>query len=99
MEINTVGVVGAGVIGAGVAQDLACSGYRVLLIDTNDHALQRGEREIKQAVRFKNLFRHRKPAVQSSGDVLGRITFTNDYGALESADFIIENVPEIWETK
>src|SRR4051812_30482113 len=100
MQIATVGVVGAGVIGGGVAQNLARSGYRVLLLDIDDRALERAQREIKHAIRFQNFFHKHEPAEQSNNsEMLEWITFTTDYGAFEEADFIIENVPEIWDIK
>jgi len=41
MEIQTVGVVGAGVMGAGVAQNLSQTGHRVVLVDVAPAALPR----------------------------------------------------------
>lgn len=93
MVITTVGVVGAGVMGVGVAQNLAQANLRVLLLDVNDDVLQRAKLAINQNARFQNLFGNRNP--QPRRDVLGQITFTTNYDELKDADFIIENAPEI----
>jgi len=43
MEIQTVGVIGAGVMGTGVAQNLAQTGHSVILIDISADILERAE--------------------------------------------------------
>ena len=98
MEIETVGVVGAGVIGIGVAQNLSQSEYRVLLIDLNDEILARARQQIKENLRFHTLLK--KGGAQSRPSaVIDRITFSSDCRILEEADFLIENVVEKWEIK
>jgi 3-hydroxybutyryl-CoA dehydrogenase len=42
MTTQTVGVIGAGTMGNGIAQVSAVAGYRVLMLDINDEALERG---------------------------------------------------------
>lgn len=42
MTIQTIGVIGAGTMGNGIAQVCAAAGYRVLMLDINDEALERG---------------------------------------------------------
>ena len=98
MEIKTVGVVGAGVMGIGVAQSLAQSEYKVLLIDLNHEILERARRQIEENLRFQALFK--KVAAAPRADVvMDRITFSPDCRVLEEADFLIENVVEKWEIK
>lgn len=98
MEIKTVGVVGAGVMGIGVAQSLAQSEYKALLIDLNHEILERARRQIEENLRFQALFK--KVAAAPRADVvMDRITFSPDCRVLEEADFLIENVVEKWEIK
>jgi 3-hydroxybutyryl-CoA dehydrogenase len=98
MEIHKVGVVGAGVIGVGVAQSLAQTGHETVLVDVSDEILERARGEIRQSLRFQGMFQ--KGAVREAPDaVLARIAFTTDLAALADADFVIENVPEKWEIK
>lgn len=95
----TVGVIGAGVMGSGVAQNLSQSGFRVVLIDRAEQALERARGEIRNAVRFQAFGAKDKSTLESPDTVLGRIEFTTDYAALAEAFYVIENVSEKWEAK
>jgi 3-hydroxybutyryl-CoA dehydrogenase len=96
MSIQLVGVVGAGVMGAGVAQNLAQTGHRVILVDVSENALAKAEQEIKDNIRFQTLF---KKGPQNSVDALGNITFSVADELLKDVDFVIENVTEKWDIK
>jgi 3-hydroxybutyryl-CoA dehydrogenase len=101
VEFPAVGVVGAGVMGAGVAQNLAQTGHHVVLVDVSDAALERARREIRSGLRAYALFSKsadRKTAVDPKV-VLEHITFTTDDRRLEAVDFVIENVTEKWPIK
>jgi 3-hydroxybutyryl-CoA dehydrogenase len=97
MEISTVGVIGAGTMGSGLAQNLADVGYNVVLIDVNDHALTRAQQQIKEHTRFRKFFK--TTAAQPTTGTLDRILFTTDYNQLKAVNFVIENVPEKWDLK
>ena len=102
MEIRTVGVVGAGVMGVGLGQNLAQTGHRVVLVDVAGATLDRAREEIRKNLRFTGMFRKEaKPAgaAESTDAILGRITFTTEYEALGEADFVVENATEKWEVK
>lgn len=96
MSIKLVGVVGAGVMGAGVAQNLAQTGHRVILVDVSENALAKAEQEIKNNIRFQTLF---KKGTQNPVDALGNITFSVADELLKDVDFVIENVTEKWDIK
>ena len=95
MKLETIGVVGAGVIGTGVTQVLASAGYSVRLVDISDEALQRAQQDVAEGLRLGRLFGgdyiSRKDAVTLP---LERISLHTDHGALKDADFVIENVVE-----
>ncbi len=97
-EVRLLGVVGAGIIGRGVAQALAQTGHTVVLLDIMQEALELARAEIAQAVRLYGLFSE-KDVADSPDTILRRITFGTDYQLLSSVDFVIENVTEDWETK
>jgi 3-hydroxybutyryl-CoA dehydrogenase len=100
MKLETVGVIGAGVMGVGVSQNLAQSGFQVLLIDINEEILANAKREIKQNIRLHSMLAKKDGAAAPSTDsVLGRITFTTDFQVLEAADFVVENATENWNIK
>ena len=98
MALKNVGVIGAGVMGSGLAQSLAQTRHRVMLVDVSEKLLNQAKQEIRKSVRFGGLFQKGQRAADPD-EVLDRIEFTTDYQTLESADFVIENVTEKWEIK
>lgn len=96
-RLETIGVIGAGVMGVGLAHALAQSGLRTLLIDVSDAVLESAFGQIRNNVRFQRLF-HKN---QGSGpeEILGRIKVSADYEVLQDADFVVENVTEKFEVK
>jgi 3-hydroxybutyryl-CoA dehydrogenase len=95
--IQTVGVIGAGTMGNGIAHVAARSGCKVILHDLEDRLLQRAISTIT-----KNLDREIAKARISAGDkssALSRITVSAEIAALAAADFLIEAVIEDFETK
>jgi 3-hydroxybutyryl-CoA dehydrogenase len=99
MRFDPVGVVGAGVMGVGVAQALAQSGHRVLLVDVADAALERARRELRQNLRMQSLLAKKKEGGESTAIVLARVEFTRDEAGLSAATFVVENVVEKWAVK
>lgn len=98
MKIQTVGVVGAGVMGRGVAQALAQTGHQVILVDLADAILASARNEIKGNIRTYNLFAKTK-LTMSTEEILANITFATAYDRLAEADFVVENATEKWEIK
>src|SRR5688500_17492419 len=91
-EIKTVGVVGAGQMGAGIAQVAAQAGLRVLLADVDPNAVERGVQKIN-----KGLDRLVEKGALTSDDrsqTLSRITGGTKLAAFKEADFVIEAVVE-----
>lgn len=99
MDFNTIGVVGAGVMGRGLAQDLAQKKKNVVLIDVSQDVLDKAKAEIKNAIRFSAFFTKDKSTLEDPETILGRITFTTDYSALSTSDFVVENASEKWDIK
>lgn len=98
MEITLVGVVGAGVIGAGVAQNLAQTGHQVIVVDVSPQILEHARDRIRNNIRLQSLLAKTEP-IRSPDQVLAQISFSTDYASLASVDFAIENVTEKWEVK
>jgi 3-hydroxybutyryl-CoA dehydrogenase len=95
--IKTVGVLGAGTMGNGIAHVFARAGYTVILRDVEQRFLDRGLETIS-----KNLDREIKKGKITEADkprVLGRIQPTTDASALARADFVVEAVPERLDLK
>lgn len=85
-------------MGVGVAQNLAQTAHRVILLDVTFERLERARKEMSLSIRMQGLFA-KGADKESAADVLERIVFSTDYGLLSEADFVIENVPEKWELK
>lgn len=98
MKFDVVGVVGAGVMGVGVAQNLAQTDHDVVLVDISQDQLDRARAEIRQNVRMQGFF-NKKSAGPGPDETLSRITFTKDYEDLAPAEFLVENVVEKWPVK
>lgn len=98
MNHSLIGVIGAGVMGSGVAQVLAQSKFRVLLIDVSDEILVQAEQEIRKGLRLQRLLK-RANVPEHPEEIIKRITCTTEYEALSTVDFVIENVTEKWEVK
>ncbi|SEL55432.1 3-hydroxybutyryl-CoA dehydrogenase [Paenibacillus sp. OK003] len=96
--MKKIGVVGAGVMGRGVAQNFAQSGYPVILIDIDESILENAREEIFTNARFQGLFQKTYDIMEPEA-VMEKITFSTDYDLLADASFIIENVTENWEIK
>jgi 3-hydroxybutyryl-CoA dehydrogenase len=95
---ETVGVIGAGVIGIGVAQSLAVSGRRVTLVDVAEDRLDAARQRLFDNLRASRLLQ-RDPSREPAETVLERIDLTTSFDGLDRANFIIENVTERWATK
>ncbi|WP_437786895.1 3-hydroxyacyl-CoA dehydrogenase family protein [Sorangium sp. So ce1097] len=97
MNYESVGVVGAGVMGVGVAQSLAQTGHRVVLLDVSEAILERARKELKSGMRAMALFN--KKAAGDPKEVMERVRFDTDYGLLAEVSFVVENVTEKWPLK
>ncbi len=92
MAIQTVGVIGAGQMGNGIAHVLSQSGYSVLLNDVNQEALERAIQRVR-----KNMDRQLRSGKISEDEInsaMGRIKTTLDLAELGTSDLIIEAATE-----
>ena len=92
MAIQTVGVIGAGQMGNGIAHVLSQSGYSVLLNDVNQDALERAIERVR-----KNMDRQQRSGKISEDEInaaMGRIKTTLDLTELGTSDLIIEAATE-----
>jgi 3-hydroxybutyryl-CoA dehydrogenase len=92
MEVRTIGVVGAGQMGSGIAQVAAQAGYGVLLLDASEEALRRGLEAIRRSLaKFLEKGRITEEALEAA---LGRIRTTLDLEDFREADLIVEAIVE-----
>jgi 3-hydroxybutyryl-CoA dehydrogenase len=97
MEIRTVGVVGAGTMGNGIAQLFAQSGFTVRLVDVAQPMLERARKSIEKSLdKFVEKGRLSAPDRDAS---LGRITTTTSIDLLSEADYVVEAIVEKVDAK
>jgi 3-hydroxyacyl-CoA dehydrogenase/enoyl-CoA hydratase/3-hydroxybutyryl-CoA epimerase len=90
--VRRLGVIGAGMMGAGIAYVAANAGIDVVLIDATQEAADRGLAHSEDLL-DKGIQR-RKVTPEQKAEVLGRILATTDYAALSGCDLIVEAVFE-----
>lgn len=97
MDIQTVGVVGLGTMGAGIAEVCARHGYRVVAIEPEADSLERGRGSIAGST--ERAVRRGKLTEQERADILDRIAFSTQLDDLASADLVVEAIPEDLDLK
>lgn len=93
-----IAVIGAGIMGIGLALNLAIFEYEVILIDADPEALQRAETKIPGDLRLFRMMNAEKKC-PTSAELSARIVFTTEYKQLEDVRIVIENIPEDWNKK
>ncbi|HMO71875.1 MAG TPA: 3-hydroxyacyl-CoA dehydrogenase NAD-binding domain-containing protein [Paracoccaceae bacterium] len=91
-KVTKVGILGAGMMGAGIAYVSAQAGIEVVLIDASQEAADRG-RAYSEGLMDKAIAR-RKATPEAKEALLSRITATTDYAALAGCDLLVEAVFE-----
>lgn len=92
MEVKTIGVVGAGQMGSGIAQVAAQAGYQVVLVDVAESFLERGLNTIRRSL---GKFLEKGRISQEAHDAaLARIRTALDLEALKEADLVVEAIVE-----
>jgi len=98
LSIKNITVLGSGVMGHGIAQVSAMAGYNIVLRDVDQQFLDKAMEKIKWSL--EKLVTKEKITQAESDAILGRIkTKVELKDAVQSADLIIEAVPEIMELK
>ncbi|MGH3626363.1 MAG: 3-hydroxyacyl-CoA dehydrogenase family protein, partial [Sciscionella sp.] len=96
-EFRTIGVIGLGTMGAGIAEVLARSGRRVLAVEVDEQAITRGKGHLEQSTE-RAVARHKLSDSERSA-LLERISYGTDLAELAEADLVIEAIPESLEAK
>lgn len=92
-----VGIIGAGAMGAGIAQVAATAGEEVLVFDTNEAALTKASEKLNKL--FVSLVEKQKYTQEQADDILSRVSFIDNLELLENSDIIIEAIIENLEVK
>jgi 3-hydroxybutyryl-CoA dehydrogenase len=94
---TSVGVIGLGTMGAGIAEVFARNGYSVIGVEVSDAALQRGREHLEHST--GRAVKREKMTQEAADELLGRITLTTEMQDLADADLVVEAVVESLEVK
>ncbi|MEW9854814.1 3-hydroxyacyl-CoA dehydrogenase family protein [Novosphingobium sp. M1R2S20] len=90
--MQTVAIIGAGIMGAGIAQTVASKGMNVILSDVSVELAEKGKAGIGKSL--SKLVAKEKLSQADADALLGRISAVGDYAPMEKADLIIEAATE-----
>jgi 3-hydroxybutyryl-CoA dehydrogenase len=96
MEIKTIGIAGAGTMGAGIAQVSATHGYQTILFDVNENMLDKAKAGIEKSL--ESLVQKQKITSDKKAEIISRIQYINQVTQLK-ADLIIEAIIERLDIK
>ena len=97
MAIQTVGIVGAGTMGNGIAQACAVSGINVVMVDISDAAVQKGLATVTGSL--DRLIKKEKISEADKAAALARIKTSTNYDDLKAAQLVIEAATENFDLK
>lgn len=97
MAIKTVGVIGCGVMGSGIAQVSAQAGYPTVVVEANQELLDRGLGGLRRTL--EGLVAKAKLEARDKDAILGRITGSTRLEDLKSCDLVIEAITENQQIK
>ncbi len=96
--IKKIAIIGSGVMGSGIAQSFAVSGYFVTINDVKEELLNHAQNRISENLSL--LMEEGALTDREKQGALANITYSEDLeGAVRDADFIIEAIPEVIELK
>ena len=96
-DVRTVGVIGCGLMGSGIAEVVARAGQHGVVLETSDELVERGRQRIEIST-LRAVERGRLDA-EERGSVLGRISLTTDVQDLADVELVIEAATEDRDTK
>ncbi len=97
MENMVVGVIGAGTMGAGIAQVAAQNGHKVVLVDVNEQVLNKSKENLVKIL--QRLVEKEKMTAQKMSEVLELFSYSTDLKSFSIADIVIEAIVEKIEVK
>lgn len=97
MEKNKVAVIGAGLMGNGIAQACATAGYDVVNIDTFEAAIKKSKVTVEKL--FSRKVAKGSMTEEKKAEILGRLTYSQNFEDVKGAFLVVEAVPEKIEIK
>ena len=97
MDITTVGIIGAGTMGNGIAQACAVSGINVVMVDISEAAVQKGLATVSGSL--DRLVKKEKISAADKDAAMARIKVSTSYDELKAAQLVIEAATENYDLK
>ena len=97
MNISKVGVVGCGLMGGGIAEIAAKSGFDVIVREVTQELLENGEARIRKSM--ERAVQKEKLSAEDRDAALGRLSFTTNVPDLQDCDIVLEAIVEDLEIK
>lgn len=99
-DIKTVGMMGGGVMGGGIAQTFIAAGYKTIVRDLNDDLIEKTRASmIEGRYGLQGAVERGKMTQQQYDETVARLSFTKDVNDLRDVDLIVEAVPENLDLK
>jgi 3-hydroxybutyryl-CoA dehydrogenase len=96
-EIGAVGILGAGLMGSGIAEICAKAGYETIVREVDAAALEKGKRRIESSI--SKAIERGKLGAEAGEEIRGRLRFSSSFEEISSSDLIIEAIVENLEAK
>jgi 3-hydroxybutyryl-CoA dehydrogenase len=96
-DFRSIGVIGLGTMGAGIAEIFARNGYQVVGVELNDESLERGRQHIQHST--DRAVKRGKLSESDQQELIGRVTFTTNLSDVKDVDLVVEAVVEHLDVK
>ncbi len=91
-DFSSIGVIGLGTMGAGIAEVFARNGYQVVGVEQTEETLQRGRQHVEHST--GRAVKRGKLSEDEQAELVGRITFTTDMADVKDCGLVVEAVVE-----
>jgi 3-hydroxybutyryl-CoA dehydrogenase len=91
-DFTSIGVIGLGTMGAGIAEVFARNGYQVVGVEVSEESLQRGRQHVEHST--SRAVKRGKLSEDEQAELVGRITFTTDTADVKDCGLVVEAVVE-----
>jgi 3-hydroxybutyryl-CoA dehydrogenase len=91
-DFTSIGVIGLGTMGAGIAEVFARNGYQVIGVEQADESLERGRQHVQHST--DRAVKRGKLSEEQQAELVGRITFTTDPAEVKDCGLVVEAIIE-----
>jgi 3-hydroxybutyryl-CoA dehydrogenase len=91
-DFTSIGVIGLGTMGAGIAEVFARNGYQVVGVEVSDESLERGRQHIEHST--ARAVKREKLTEDEAAELVGRVSFTTNLSDVKDCDLVVEAVVE-----